>query len=172
VRGWIAGAALALGCLTSVLPAAAVEPGELMRPCKRHDLIGMWRVMRVNVPRGSQVDRTDPTYLPHQRYVFHSNATMTHATQDVPFTPEAQRDLTRAPTSVTWAMESEGRLVRQREGVAAVEKADCRVVTRAVRVSGTTQLTAQVGDILLTDERSDQHPATRRLLRRVRGLPE
>ena len=169
MRRWIAGAALALGCLAAA-SAPAVEPEEFMRPCKRHDLIGMWRVMRVNVPRGSQVDRTDPAYLPHQRYVFHSNATMTHATQDVPFSAEEQRELAKAPPSATWAMESEGRLVRQRDGVAAVDKADCQVMTRAVKVSGTTQLTAQVGDILLTDEPVAPRPATRRLLRRIRGL--
>lgn len=170
MRRWIAGAALALGCVVTAAPAGAVDPAELMRPCKRPDLIGMWRVMRANVPRGAQVDRTDPAYLPHQRYVFHSNATMIHATQEVPFSADEQRDLAKAPPSATWAMESEGRLVRQRDGVAAVEKADCQVITRAVRVSGTTQLTAQVGDILLTDQRDDQRPATRRLLRRVPGV--
>ena len=77
----------------AVAPAAAVDPAELMRPCRRQDLIGAWRVMRVNVPRGSSVDRDDPAFLPHQRYVFRANATMTYATQEVPFSPDEQRGL-------------------------------------------------------------------------------
>jgi hypothetical protein len=170
-RLWLAASALALGCLF-VTPAAAVDPQEFMRPCRRQDLIGMWRVMVARVPGGAQVDRTDPAFLPHQRYVFHSNATMAHATQEVPFTADEQRALFKAPTTATWALESEGRLLRQRDGVAAVERADCRIMTRAVKDSGTTQLTAQPGDILLTDERGDARPATRRLLRRIRGLSE
>ena len=79
MRGWIAGAALALGCLAAV-PAVAVEREDVMRPCKRQDLIGVWRVLRLGVTGGRTIDRTDPAFLPHQRYVFHSNATMAHAT--------------------------------------------------------------------------------------------
>jgi hypothetical protein len=138
-----------------------------MRRCKRQDLIGLWRVMRVNVPRGVTVDRTDPAFLTHQRYVFHSNATVTYASQEVPFTAEEQRALLTAPTSATWAIDAEGRLVRQREGAPSVEKAECLVITRPVKESGTTQLTAQSGDVLLTDESAGDRPATRRLLRKV-----
>ena len=143
-----------------------------MRPCRRQDLIGAWRVMRVNVPRGSSVDRDDPAFLPHQRYVFRANATMTYATQEVPFTAEEQRALVTAPPVATWAMEAEGRLVRQRDGVPAVERTECRVLTKAVKDSGTTHLTAQAGDLLLTEQSVDGRPATRRLLRRIRGLGE
>ncbi|HTO12625.1 MAG TPA: hypothetical protein VMQ51_13710 [Candidatus Binatia bacterium] len=160
-------AALALGVL-AVAPAAAIEPEEFMRPCRRPDLIGIWRVLRLGVAGGAEIDRTDPAFLPHQRYVFHSNATMMHATQEVPFTAQAQRELIKAPASSTWALESEGRLLRQRDGVAAMEKADCRVVTRAVKDPKTSQPTAQAGDILLTEESADQRPPTRRLLRRIR----
>jgi hypothetical protein len=148
-------------------PAAAVEPADFMRPCKRQDLIGVWRVLRLGLPTGADVDRTDPAYLPHQRYVFHSNATMVYVSQEVAFTPEEQRALTKLPVSATWALESDGRLVRQREGVAAVEKADCRVMIRAVKDPKTSQPTAQAGDLLLTDERADNRPAARRLLRKI-----
>jgi len=171
VRRWLAVALLALGGLAAA-PAAAVEPDDFSRKCKRQDLIGVWRVMRLGVVGGDQVDRTDPAFLAHQRYVFHSNATMAHATQDVPFTADEQRALLKVPTTATWAMESEGRLLRQRDGVPAVDRADCRVMTRAVKDPKTSQPTAQVGDILLTDEKTDRRPAARRLLRRIRGLTD
>jgi len=169
-RWWLAAAWLALGLAAA--PAAAVEPDEFSRKCKRHDLIGVWRVLRLGVVGGGGIDRTDPAFLPHQRYVFHSNATMAHATQEVPFTADEQRGLLKTPTTATWAMESEGRLVRQRDGVPAVDRADCRIMTYAVKDPRTSQPTAQPGDILLTDEKSDQRPAARRLLRRIRGLTE
>ena len=159
-------AALALVGLAAA-PAAAQKPADFMRRCQRKDLIGLWRVMRLNVPRGTTVDRSDPAYLTHQRYVFHGNATMLFASQEVPFTADDQRALLRAPTATTWAMDGDGRLVRQREGAPSVEKADCMVMTRPVKESGTTQLTAQVGDVLLTDEGTGGHPVTRRLLRKV-----
>ena len=148
-------------------PAAAVEPEQFSRACKRQDLIGVWRVMRLGVPPGSAIDRSDPAFLPHQRYVFHSNATMAHVTQEVPFSPEEQRGLAKLPAPDLWSLESDGRLVRQRDGVAAVEKADCRVMTYPVKDPKTSQPTAQVGDVLLTDRPRDERPATRRLLRRI-----
>jgi hypothetical protein len=150
-----------------VASAGAVEPHEFSRPCRQEDLIGVWRVLRLGVPPGSPIDRSDPAFLPHQRYVFHSNATMAHVTQEVPFSAEAQRGLDKLPASDTWTLESEGRLVRQREGVAAVEHVDCRVMTRAVKDPKTSQLTAQAGDVLLTDRSVDERTATRRLLRRI-----
>ena len=166
MRGAAAPVALALAWL-AVTPAAAVEPGDIMRPCRRADLLGVWRVMRLGVPAGADVDRTDPAFLPHQRYVFHPDATMAHVTQDVPFTREDQRALPRAPRPATWALDAEGRLVRQRDGVAAVETMQCRVMLRDVKDPKTSQPTAQSGDVLLTDEPADGRPPTRRLLRRI-----
>jgi hypothetical protein len=165
----VAGGAL-LSLALAALPAEAVEPREFMRPCRHQDLLGVWRLLRLGVAGGSQVDRTDPAFLPHQRYVFHSNATMAHASQEVPFTAEAQRGLTKLPPSATWTIESEGRLVRQRDGIATVEAADCRVLTHAIKDPKTSQPTAQAGDVLLTDEGGDRHPPSRRLLRKIRGL--
>jgi hypothetical protein len=168
MRRWSAPSVLALACLAAG-SAAAVEPEEFMRPCTRQDLIGVWRVLRLGVSSGAPVDRTDPAFLPHQRYVFHSDATMAHLSREEPFTREEQRALDTAPGSATWALESEGRLVRQGEGVAEVEKSDCRIMTRPVKDPKTSQPTAQAGDLLLTDEYADQRPATRRLLRRIRS---
>ena len=166
MRWSAAWAAVALGWL-AVTPAAAVDPDEVMRPCRRTDILGVWRVIRLGVPAGADVDRTDPAFLPHQRYVFHSDATMAHVTQDVPFTGEDQRSLSRLPRPATWALETEGRLVRQRDGVAAVEEMQCRVMLRDVKDPRTSQPTAQPGDVLLTDEPGEGRLPTRRLLRRI-----
>jgi hypothetical protein len=167
--GRVAGGAL-LSLALAALPADAVEPPEFMRPCRPQDLVGVWRLMRLGVAGGSQVDRTDPAFLPHQRYVFHSNATMAHASQEVPFTKDEQRALAKLPTSATWTIAEEGRLVRQRDGVPTVEAAECRVLTHAVKDPKTSQPTAQAGDLLITDEGGDRYPPTRRLLRKIRGL--
>jgi len=162
--------ALVVACGAVAGPAGAVEPADVMRPCKRQDLIGVWRVLRLGVPGGNDVDRSDPAFLPHQRYVFHANATMTYVSQEVPFTRDDQLGLTKLPASATWALEAEGRLVRQRDGVAALEKIECRVVTQSVKDPKTSQPTAQVGDLLLTDEGAADRPATRRLLRKIRSI--
>jgi hypothetical protein len=158
--------ALALGWLV-VTPAMALDAAQVMRPCRRGDLLGVWRVLRLGVPTGAAVDRSDPAFMPHQRYVFHSDATMAHVTQEVPFTGEEQRALPTVPRPATWALESEGRLVRQRDGVAAVETSECRVLIRAVKDPRTSQPTAQIGDLLLTERPADGRPGTRRLLRRT-----
>lgn len=170
MRGWSAAGALPAAALVVLVAAqaSAIDRDEIMRPCRRHDLIGIWRVMRLGTTGGAPIDKTAPAFLPHQRYVFHSNATMLHATQEVPFTPQEQRDLIKAPPTATWALESEGRLLRLRDGVPAVEKADCQVLIRAVKDPKTSQPTAQVGDVLLTEERGDAQPTARRLLRRIR----
>jgi hypothetical protein len=170
MRPWLAGAAaLALGALTAV-PAAALDPRDVMRPCRRHDLIGAWRVLRFGFAPGATVDRSDPAYLPNQRYVFHSNATMTYVSQDVPFTREDQRELPKLPPIATWALDSDGRLVRQRDGVPSVERADCKVLLDAVTDPRGSQPRGQRGDIVLTEESADRKPLTRRLLRKIRGL--
>lgn len=169
MRWWLAGAALALVPLTAA-PVAALDPRDVMRPCRRQDLLGVWRVLRFGFAQSAAVDRTDPAYLPHQRYVFHSNATMTYVTQEVPFTPEDQRELPKLPPTATWALDSEGRLVRQRDGVPSVDRADCKVVLEPIADPRGSQPRAQRGDILLTEESADRKPLTRRLLRKIRGL--
>ena len=157
---------LALGWL-AVTPAAALDPSQVMRPCKRQDVLGVWRVMRLGVASGTDVDRSDPSFLPHQRYVFHADATMAYVSQEVPFTAEDQRALKTLPRSATWSLEGDGRLVSQRDGAAMVDKAECRVLLQPVKDPRTSQPTAQVGDILLTERSSGERSALRRLLRRV-----
>ena len=169
MRGHVAvgaGAALALAFLTAG-PASAQKPGEFMRPCRRSDLLGVWRVLRFGFATGATVDRAHPDYQPHQRYVFHSNATMAYLASPTPWPTEEERALATTPASVTWALEAGGRLVRQVEGAARVEASECRVVTQAVKDPRGSQPTAQPGDLLLTDQGNDNRPTTRRLLRRL-----
>jgi len=166
MRGHVAvgaGAALALAFLTAG-PASAQKPGEFMRPCRRSDLLGVWRVLRFGFANGATVDRAHPDYQPHQRYVFHS---MAYLASPTPWPIEEERALATTPASVTWALEAGGRLVRQVEGAARVEASECRVVTQAVKDPRGSQPTAQPGDLLLTDQGNDNRPTTRRLLRRL-----
>jgi hypothetical protein len=146
-------------------PALAQEE-DVLRPCRRADLIGFWRVVRFGFAAGASVDRSDPAYQMHQRYVFNANATMTYAASEQPPTPDEHRALLLAPAPVTWAVEAGGRLVRHRTGATQVEKSECRVVTRAVR-DPRSKVPVLAGDVLLTDQGVDERPITRRLLRKV-----
>jgi hypothetical protein len=158
--------ALALVGLLAV-PALA-QDDDVLRPCRRADLIGLWRVIRFGFATGAAVDRADPAYQVHQRYVFNSNATMTYSASEVPPTPDEHRALLLSPASVTWALEAGGRLMRQRAGVARVDKSECRVVTKAMRDPRST-VPALRGDVLLTDQGEDERPITRRLLRKLQS---
>ena len=71
-------------------PALAQEE-DVLRPCRRADLIGFWRVVRFGFAAGASVDRSDPAYQMHQRYVFNSNATMTYAASEQPPTADEHR---------------------------------------------------------------------------------
>jgi len=161
-----AGAALALAVLTAG-PAAGQKAEEFMRPCRRSDLLGVWRVLRFGFATSATVDRTHPDYQPHQRYVFHSNATMAYLASPMPWPIEEERALATAPAPVTWALEAGGRLVRRVDGGTRVEASECRVVTQTVKDPRGSQPTAQPGDLLLTDQGNDNRPTTRRLLRRL-----
>ena len=158
--------ALALvGLLT--LPALA-QDDDVLRPCRRADLIGLWRVIRFGFATGAAVDRADPAYQPHQRYVFNSNATMTYSASEVPPTPDEHRALLLSPAPMTWAVEAGGRLMRQRAGATRVDKSECRVVTKEMRDPRST-VPALPGDVLLTDQGEDERPITRRLLRKLQS---
>jgi hypothetical protein len=159
--------ALALAVLAAA-PAVAVEPDTPMRPCRRTDLPGIWRVLRLGVPSGVEVDRADPAFQPHQRYVFHADATMVYVASTLPFSPEEQRALARTPGTARWTVEPGGRLVQQEsEGASSSRTSECQVVLEPVRDPRTSQPTAQIGDVLLTDPHGDAHPSIRRLLRRI-----
>jgi len=158
--------ALALVGLLAV-PALA-QDDDVLRPCRRADLIGLWRVIRFGFATGAAVDRADPAYQPHQRYVFNSNATMTYSASEVPPTPDEHRALLLSPAPVTWAVEAGGRLMRQRAGATRVDKGECRVVTKEMRDPRST-VPVLPGDVLLTDQGEDERPITRRLLRKLQS---
>ena len=160
-RGWLV---LALAAMP-VAPALAQEP-EVLRPCRRADLIGLWQVVRFGFASGASVDRSNPAYQMHQRYLFKANATMTYTASAQPPGPDEHRALRQAPASETWALDATGRLMRQRPGVSQVDRSECRVVTRAVR-DPRSKVPALAGDVLLTDQGADERPITRRLLRKV-----
>jgi hypothetical protein len=169
MRGAVAtvfAAAMTLAGLAAT-PAWAQKPEEFMRPCRRADLIGVWRVMRFGFASGADVDRTHPDYQPHQRYVFHSNATMAYRASSTPFAAEDERALAKTPGSDMWAVEANGKLMRQSAGTPQISSTECRVMTRAVKDPRGSQPTAQPGDIVLTERGDDDRPTTRRLLRRI-----
>jgi hypothetical protein len=152
--------------LVLAAPVAADETDAFMRPCRRADLLGLWQVVRVGRIAGSVVDPADREQQPHQRYVFHANATMRYASSPLPFTAEDDRRLLAEPASVTWALGPDGRLLRQREGAPRAEASTCRVLTRPVK-DPKNPLRALPGDVLLTDLGEDERPTVRRLLRRL-----
>jgi hypothetical protein len=157
---------LALAVLLAV-PAFAQED-EGLRPCRRGDLIGFWQVIRFGFAIGAAVDRGDPAYQTHQRYVFNANATMAYSASDVPPTPDEHRALVLAPATLTWALGAGGRLLRQEAGALRVSTSECRIVTRPVR-DPRSPVPALPGDVLLTDQGEDERPITRRLLRKVQS---
>jgi hypothetical protein len=161
VRPWLV-AWLALGLVGS---AAAAED-DVFRPCRRGDLIGMWRVVRFGFATGATVDRTDPVYQPHQRYVFNSNATMAYAASETQPTPDQHRALRLGPAPMRWALDSAGRLRRRSPGAGRVETSECRVITQPLRDPRSPE-PVLAGDVLLTDQGRDAQPIARRLLRRL-----
>jgi hypothetical protein len=156
--------ALALAVLLAP-PALAQEP-DFLRPCRRADLVGFWRVIRFGFAAGAAVDRSAPAYQMHQRYVFNSNATMAYSASPVPPTPDEHRAMLLAPAATTWALDAGGRLMRHDAGATRVDTSECRVVTRAVR-DPRSKVPVMPGDVLLTDQGEDERPITRRLLRRL-----
>jgi hypothetical protein len=152
--------------LVALLARPALAQDDAFRPCRRADLIGLWRVIRFGFATGAPVDHSDPAYQPHQRYVFNSNATMAYAASELPPTPEEHRALLLAPTAVTWALDARGYLMRQAAGAARVDRSECRVVTRPVR-DPKSRVPVLPGDVLLTDQGEDERPITRRLMRKV-----
>jgi hypothetical protein len=158
--------ALVVVVLASGAAGAQPEP-DVFRPCRRGDLIGVWRVVRFGFATGARVDRADPAYQPHQRYVFNANATMSYSASDVPPTPEEHRALLLAPAAVTWALDPGGRLLRQLPGASRVDRSECRIITREVR-DPKSAVPVLAGDVLLTEHGEDERPLTRRLLRKLR----
>jgi hypothetical protein len=159
--------AVALTLALVAVPALAQDE-DVLRPCRRADLIGLWGVVRFGFATDARVDRDDPAYRPHQRYVFNANATMIYTASDVPPTLEEHRALLRLPTRDTWALDASGHLLRQSSGAARPDRSDCRVITRPVR-DPRSPVPTLVGDVLLTERGADERPITRRLLRKLGG---
>jgi hypothetical protein len=147
-------------------PGAAQEAADVMRPCRRGDLLGHWQVIRFGFAGGGTVDRSDPAYQQYQRYVFHSNATMAYTATATAPTEDQERAFARSTTPTTWAVDGRGRLVRQHPGMSRVETSECQVVTQVVRDSR-SPVYALPGDVVLTDQGADARPLARRLLRRL-----
>jgi hypothetical protein len=159
--------ALALaGVIAVPAPGQAADAGDVLRPCRRADLIGFWRVIRFGFATGASVDRSAPTYRMHQRYAFNANATMAYSAWEAPPTPEEQRAMLLTPAATTWALDAEGRLRRSEPGATRTETSECRVLIQAVR-DPRSQVPAMPGDVLLTDQGADERPVARRLLRRL-----
>lgn len=166
MRAWRGAWLLALVLLLAG-PAVA-QDDDVLRPCRRGDLIGFWEVVRFGFAIGAAVDRADPTYQLHQRYVFNANATMLYAASSVPPTPDEHRALLLAPATVTWALDGGGRLLWQDAGASRARRSECRVVVRVLR-DPRSAMPVLPGDVLLTDQDEDERPITRRLLRKVQS---
>jgi hypothetical protein len=157
---------LALALVAVAVPGAAQEPADVMRPCRRADLLGSWAVIRFGFAAGAHVDRADPAYRPYQRYVFSADSTAAYAASATPPTVEEDRALAQAPSAMTWGLDDEGRLLRHQVGVTRPDTSQCQVLTRPLR-DPRSPVVALPGDVLLTDQGEDARPIARRLLRRL-----
>ena len=163
----LAGAAVCAGA-GSVL---AQDAADALRPCKPGDLIGTWEVIRFGTAPAVRVDRSDPSFYPHQRYVFASNATVRHLTSQTRITPADHRALLAATGPATWAVDGAGKLLVQKEGATRLETAACAVLTKEV-VDPRSRVPAMPGDLLLTHYDTADKPVMRRQLRKLDGLAE
>jgi len=165
--------ALAVGgpLLASQATAQARRPdvATAFRPCARGDLVGVWQVLRLGVVPAFTVDKADPAYLTHQRYVFDANANLYHLTSTKTITPDEQRALFAVTTPVTWAVDEEGRLLTQRAGEPRLDNSTCQVILVETR-DPKSDIHPGPGDVLLTLF-ADGKPVVRRLLRRIEKLP-
>ena len=163
----LAGAAVCAGAGS----ALAQDAADALRPCKPADLIGAWEVIRFGAAPAVLVDRSDPYFYPHQRYVFASNATVRHLTSRTKITPADHRALLAATAPATWAVDGAGKLLVQKEGATRLETAACAVLTKEV-VDPRSRVPAMPGDLLLTHHDTADKPVMRRQLRKLDGLAE
>ena len=152
-------------------PAIGQEEKDALRPCTMAELVGTWEVIRFGAARSARVDRSDPYFYPHQRYVFSADATMRHLTSQTPMTPATHRALLSSATPSTWAVDGKGRLLMQREGEPRLETAACEVLTREV-IDPKSGVASPPGDVLLTHGDPADKPVMRRQLRRLDRLGE
>jgi hypothetical protein len=97
-----------LAALAAVCLAATVSAQEwTARVCAVEDLPGVWDV--VDMFAAFPMNRADPYYFPHQRYVFESSGAVRHLTSTKPFTPSEFQASLAAPAMSTWTVEQGGR---------------------------------------------------------------
>ena len=152
-------------------PDAPRAERDALRPCTRADLLGTWQVVRMGAARAVTVDRSNPEYYPHQRYVFAANATLRYLAAQKAITPEDHRALAAASTAATWAVDETGRLLTQPDGAPRQEVSTCAVLLGAVRSEG-GGVTGEPGDLLLTRLDAQGRAVSRRQLRRLDRAPE
>ena len=151
--------------------AAADETSEALRPCTRADLIGTWAVIRFGTAPSVRVDPADPYFHPHQRYVFHTNASMRHLTSTTPVTRQDHRAMLAAAPTSTWAVDDRGRLLVQKAGGSRPQVDVCQVLVMKVN-DPRSSVPALPGDLLLTHYDEDENPVARRLLRKLAEFRE
>jgi hypothetical protein len=163
---------LLAGSLT--MPGRAVAADDLrdvLRPCRRADLIGTWAMIRLGTPPSVRVDEADPDFYPYQRYAFSADRSMRHLTALAPVGPEEQRTILSAPATITWTVDDKGRLLTRKRGAAAVEIDACQILLAKVS-DPRSSVPALPGDLLLTHYGEDGKPIARRLLRKMAGPSE
>ena len=163
--------ALGIAAWLAASSVAADETSEALRPCTRADLIGTWAVIRFGTAPSVRVDPADPHFHPHQRYVFHTDASMRHLTSATPVTREDHRAMLAAPSTSTWAVDNRGRLLVQKDGVSRPDVGVCQVLVVKV-VDPRSQVPGLPGDLLLTHHDENAQPIARRLLRKLAGFRE
>ena len=161
-RTWMAAAALAL-LAASPTPSIAADAAPGARTCSRQDLVGAWDVVRIATPPASPIalDARDPSYYPHQRFVFQDNGIARHVTSTVPIAPVA-RQVAAGPLATTWELDGQGFLTLRHGSAPPPEPALCGYLIQAdPRSAGAVR----AGDVLLTYYR-DGRPVLFRHLRR------
>jgi len=167
--------ALVLALLAASLAAwppghavAADDLHEALRPCTRADLIGVWAMIRQGTAPSVQVDSTDPSFYPYQRFAFRADSSLRHLTAPAPIGPEEQRAILSAPTTITWTVDRRGRLITRKDKTAAPEIDACQVLLAKVS-DPRSPVPGFPGDLLLTHYGEDGKPVARRLLRKIAG---
>jgi len=151
--------------------AAAADLNEALRPCTRTDVIGIWAMIRQGTARSVQVDSTDPSFYPYQRFAFRADASVRHLAAHATVGPEEQRVILSAPTTVTWSVDRQGRLLTRKDKGAAPEINACQVLLAKVS-DPRSPIPGLPGDLLLTHYGQDGKPVARRLLRKIAGSGE
>jgi hypothetical protein len=154
-------------------PARAAEDAarEVLRPCTRGDLIGVWAMIRLGTAPSVRADASDPAFYPYQRYAFSADRGLRHLTAPAPVGPEEQKAILSAPATITWTIDDKGRLLTRKAGAPAPEIDACQILLAKVS-DPRSPVPGLPGDLLLTHYGEDGKPVVRRLLRKMSGPGE